>query len=106
MLFRSGANKECGGYQEMQENLPRWQSLSINRQVVYDETFTETPTQAWQFAPLVDYHGGSNAALEPVNIYIYIYIDYICIYIFEKNNLFQPPPERAPETVVLFMVSL
>ena len=22
-------------------------------------------SQAWQFAPLVDYHGGSNAALEP-----------------------------------------
>jgi hypothetical protein len=64
-LFEGGANKECGGYQEMQENLPRWQSLSINRQVVHDETFTQTPTQAWQFAPLVDYHGGSNAALEP-----------------------------------------
>jgi len=53
------------GYQEMQENLPRWQSLSINRQIVHDETYTQTPTQAWQFAPLVDYHGGSNAALEP-----------------------------------------
>lgn len=65
-LFEGGANKECGGYQEMQENLPRWQSLSINRQIVYDETFLETPTQAWQFAPLTTYHGGGGVVpLEP-----------------------------------------
>ena len=50
-----------------EENLPRWQSLSINRQVVHDETYTQTPTQAWQFAALVVYHGGSNAALEPLS---------------------------------------
>jgi hypothetical protein len=65
-LFAGGANKECGGYEENQMSLPRWQWLSIAHQENYDDTWTETPTQAWMFAPLTDYHaGGAAAALEP-----------------------------------------
>ena len=90
-LFAGGANKECGGkpedhpstprsagpgglsdgilctgYEENQMSLPRWQWLSIAHQENYDDLWTETPTQAWMFAPLQDYHaGGAAAALEP-----------------------------------------
>ena len=44
-LFAGGANKECGGYEENQMSLPRWQWLSIAHQENYDDTWTETPTQ-------------------------------------------------------------
>ena len=65
-LYDGGANKECGGYEENQMSLPRWQWLSIAHQENYDDLWTETPTQAWMFAPLDDYHaGGAGAALEP-----------------------------------------
>ena len=65
-LYDGGANKECGGYEENQMSLPRWQWLSIAHQENYDDLWTETPTQAWMFAPLDDYHaGGAAAALEP-----------------------------------------
>jgi hypothetical protein len=38
----------------------------ISHQENYDDLWTETPTQAWMFAPLDDYHaGGAAAALEP-----------------------------------------
>ena len=32
-LYAGGANKECGGYEENQMSLPRWQWLSIAHQV-------------------------------------------------------------------------
>ena len=53
-LYAGGANKECGGYEENQMSLPRWQWLSIAHQENYDDTWTETPTQGWMFAPLQD----------------------------------------------------
>ena len=104
-LYEGGANKECGGYQEMQENLPRWQSLSINRQIVHDETFTQTPTQAWQFAPLVDYHGGSNAALEPLSEHLRAWEWTLATYLgmgygacYRGDRLFDTPAVQAMVT--------
>ena len=64
--FAGGANKNCGWYSEMQFSLPRWQHIGISHQEVFDHTYYDTPTQAWMFSPLVDYHsGGPAAALEP-----------------------------------------
>jgi len=65
--FFQGGNKNPMGYNEDQFSLPRWQDISVSRQGMYDDTFTKIPTQGWMFVPLVDYHGGGDAAaFEPL----------------------------------------
>ena len=66
--FFSGGNKAPMGYSEMQYNLPRWQDLTVSRQGLYDDTYSKVVTQGWMFVPLVQYHGGGNAAqFEPLS---------------------------------------
>lgn len=56
------------GYNENQYSLPRWEDLSVSRQGMFDDAFERTPTQGWMFVPLVDYHGGGDAAaFEPLS---------------------------------------
>ena len=56
------------GYNEDQYSLPRWQDLSVSRQSLYDRIYVHIPTAGWMFLPLVDYHGGGDAAMfEPLS---------------------------------------
>jgi hypothetical protein len=65
------------GYNEDQYSLPRLQDIQVTRAGIYTQTFRLVPTMGWGFAPLVDYHGGGDAAsFEPLsqNIADYDYI--------------------------------
>lgn len=65
--FLSGSNKTGMGYRETNWSLPREQQEIIERQNVYDGTWTKTPSMGWMFVPLVEYHGGGKAAtIEPL----------------------------------------
>jgi hypothetical protein len=47
--------------------LPRKQQEIVERQNVYDGTWTKTPSMGWMFVPLTQYHGGGAAAtIEPL----------------------------------------
>ena len=50
------------GYSEDQYSLPRWEDLTVSRAGMYDDTYHFLPTQGWMQVPLVDYHGGGDAA--------------------------------------------
>ncbi|MGB5553171.1 MAG: alpha-galactosidase [Flavobacteriaceae bacterium] len=65
--FLQGSNK-CGiGYREVNWSLPRDQQILLGRQNIYDGTWEKTPSMAWTFVPLTEYHGGGAAAtLEPL----------------------------------------
>lgn len=55
------------GYRETNWSLPREQQEIIERQNIYDGTWTKTPSMGWMFVPLVEYHGGGKAAtIEPL----------------------------------------
>ena len=65
--FLSGSNKTGMGYRETNWSLPREQQEIIERQNIYDGTWTKTPSMGWMFVPLVEYHGGGKAAtIEPL----------------------------------------
>jgi len=63
----SGSNK-CGmGYREENWSLPRAEQEIIERQNIFDGTWTKTPSMGWMFVPLSQYHGGGAAAtIEPL----------------------------------------
>ena len=65
--YLNGANK-CGmGYRETNFSLPRERQILIARQNIYDGTYQKTPSMGWMFVPLVQYHGGGQAAtIEPL----------------------------------------
>ncbi|MBN8456545.1 MAG: hypothetical protein J0M04_01675 [Verrucomicrobia bacterium] len=65
--YLSGANK-CGmGYRETNWSLPRAEQEIIERQNMYDGTWTKTQSMGWMFVPLSEYHGGGAAAtIEPL----------------------------------------
>eukprot|EP01116_Phalansterium_solitarium_P011869 TRINITY_DN276_c0_g1_i16.p1 TRINITY_DN276_c0_g1~~TRINITY_DN276_c0_g1_i16.p1 ORF type:complete len:615 (+),score=71.13 TRINITY_DN276_c0_g1_i16:571-2415(+) len=66
--FFAGINKQGIGYDEDQFSLPRWQQLHVTRTTIYEQTYSQVPTQGWSFVPLVDYHGGGDAAsFEPLS---------------------------------------
>lgn len=66
--FFSGSNKIGIGYREKNWSLPREQQLLIGRQDIFDGTFDKTASMGWTFVPLVEYHGGGEAAtLEPLH---------------------------------------
>ena len=72
--FHYGTNKIGMGYDENQFSLPRWQDLSISRQSMYDDTYNFIPTQGWMQVPLIDYHGGGDAAaFEPLSQHLLEY---------------------------------
>jgi len=65
--FLNGSNKTGMGYRETNWSLPRKQQEIIERQNVYDGTWFKTPSMGWMFVPLVQYHGGGEAAtIEPL----------------------------------------
>jgi hypothetical protein len=66
--YLSGSNK-CGmGYRETNWSLPRAQQEIIERQNIFDGTWTKTPSMGWMFVPLMQYHGGgAEATIEPLH---------------------------------------
>lgn len=65
--FLDGGNKTGMGYRETNWSLPRAEQVVIERQNVYDGTWTKLPSQGWMFVPLSQYHGGGAAAtIEPL----------------------------------------
>lgn len=64
----SGGNK-CGmGYRETNWSLPRAEQEIIERQTMFDGTWTKTQSMGWMFVPLSQYHGGGAAAtIEPLH---------------------------------------
>jgi hypothetical protein len=65
--YLTGGNK-CGmGYRETNWSLPRAEQEIIERQNMYDGTWTKTQTMGWMFVPLSQYHGGgADATIEPL----------------------------------------
>ncbi len=65
--FLTGSSK-CGmGYRETNWSLPRAEQEIIERQNIFDGTFTKTPSMGWMFVPLMQYHGGgAEATIEPL----------------------------------------
>jgi hypothetical protein len=63
----SGGNK-CGmGYRETNWSLPRAEQEIIERQNMFDGTWSKTQSMGWMFVPLSQYHGGGAAAtIEPL----------------------------------------
>jgi len=65
--FLAGSNKTAIGYREVNWSLPRERQIMLGRQNLYDGTWEKTPSMGWTFVPLVQYHGGGEAAtLEPL----------------------------------------
>ena len=65
--YLNGSNKNGMGYIETNFSLPRERQILIARQNIYDGTYEKTPSMGWMFVPLVEYHGGGQAAtFEPL----------------------------------------
>lgn len=65
--FMNGQNKTVMGYRETNWSLPRKQQEIIERQNIYDGTWDKAPSMGWMMVPLVEYHGGGEAAtIEPL----------------------------------------
>lgn len=65
--FPNGGNKTGMGYRETNWSLPRAEQVIIERQNVYDGTWTKLNSMGWMFVPLSQYHGGGAAAtIEPL----------------------------------------
>ncbi len=66
--FLVGSNKSAMGYRETNWSLPREQQEIVERQNIYDGTWTKTPSMGWMFVPLTEYQGGGAAAtIEPLS---------------------------------------
>jgi hypothetical protein len=67
LYFLNGSNKTGMGYREANWSLPRAQQEIIERQNIYDGTWSKTPSMGWMFVPLVEYQGGGKSAtIEPL----------------------------------------
>ncbi|MDD8052432.1 MAG: alpha-galactosidase [Verrucomicrobiota bacterium] len=72
--FLSGSNKTGMGYREVNWSLPRERQIILARQNIFDGTWEKSPTMGWMFVPLVQYHGGGEAAtLEPLSEHLDAY---------------------------------
>ena len=72
--FLSGSSKTGMGYRETNWSLPRERQIILARQNIYDGTWEKTPSMGWMFVPLVEYHGGGEAAtLEPLSEHLDAY---------------------------------
>ena len=72
--FLSGSNKNGMGYREVNWSLPRERQILLARQNMHDGTWEKTPSMGWMFIPLVEYHGGGEAAtLEPLDEHLDAY---------------------------------
>lgn len=66
--YLNGSSKCAMGYREVNWSLPRAQQEIIERQNIFDGTWTKTPSMGWMFVPLTQYQGGGAAAtIEPLN---------------------------------------
>jgi hypothetical protein len=66
--YLAGSSKCAMGYRETNWSLPRAQQEIIERQNIYDGTWTKTPSMGWMFVPLTEYQGGGAAAtIEPLH---------------------------------------
>jgi hypothetical protein len=66
--FLNGSSKCAMGYREVNWSLLRAQQEIIERQNIFDGTWTKTPSMGWMFVPLTEYQGGGDAAtIEPLN---------------------------------------
>jgi len=66
--FLNGSNKTGMGYNELDWSLPRQYQPVIERQDIFDGTWQKTPSMGWMHVPLVEYHGGGEAAtVEPLH---------------------------------------
>lgn len=67
LYFLNGSNKVGMGYRESNWSLPREQQEIVERQNIFDGTWSKTPSMGWMFVPLVEYQGGGEAAtIEPL----------------------------------------
>ena len=65
--FLSGGNKTGMGYRETNWSLPRAEQVIIERQNIFDGSWTKLNSMGWMFVPLSQYHGGGAAAtIEPL----------------------------------------
>lgn len=72
--FLNGSSKTAMGYREVNWSLPRSQQIILGRQNIYDGTWEKSPSMGWMFVPLVEYHGGGEAAtLEPLHEHLDAY---------------------------------
>ncbi len=72
--FLEGANKTAMGYREVNWSLPRERQILLGRQNIFDGTWEKSPSMGWMFVPLVQYHGGGEAAtLEPLHEHLDAY---------------------------------
>ncbi|MDE2125615.1 MAG: alpha-galactosidase [Armatimonadetes bacterium] len=72
--FLNGSNKTGMGYREDNWSLPRERQIVLGRQEIFDGTWYKTPSMGWMFVPLVQYHGGGEAAtLEPLKEHLNAY---------------------------------
>lgn len=66
--FLNGSSKTGMGYNELDWSLPKQYQPVIERQDIYDGTWEKTPSMGWMHVPLVEYHGGGEAAtVEPLH---------------------------------------
>lgn len=66
--FLNGQSKTGMGYTENDWSLPREYQPLIERQDIYDGTWTKTASMGWMHVPLMQYHGGGSAAtVEPLH---------------------------------------
>jgi len=72
--FLAGSNKSAMGYREVNWSLPRDRQVVLGRQNIFDGTWEKTPSMGWMFVPLVQYHGGGDAAtIEPLDEHLEFY---------------------------------
>lgn len=70
----NGSTKVAIGYREVNWSLPRERQLIHTRQLNYRCTWERLPSSLWSFVPLVQYHGGGDAAtLEPLKDHLFEY---------------------------------
>jgi hypothetical protein len=101
--FLTGSNKCAMGYRETNFSLPRWQQITIARQNIYDATYEKTPSMGWMFVPLVEYHGGGQAAIfEPLKDHLTEYEWYLAQNFgsgvqacYRGSRLFDAPETKA-----------
>ena len=66
--YLTGASKCAMGYRETNWSLPRAEQEIIERQNIFDGTWSKTPSMGWMFVPLMQYHGGgAEATIEPLD---------------------------------------
>lgn len=66
--YLNGSSKCAMGYREANWSLPREQQEIVERQNIFDGTWTKTPSMGWMFVPLTEYQGGGEAAtIEPLS---------------------------------------